>query len=426
LLPRSSSNGTSIVSTLCVAVASLTSAAVTPPSPSLADPKEDKKKLKKEKKKIDKHIETKIVDLSETDKNLYKLKKEEKSSSRKKGRTRDSYGTEQVSQFIIEDKSDGEKKKKNILKNKNMKNGKITEVGMGDDLDEQNDANEAEGKESSKSRKKKRKSEKVKKAATNNVNELENEIEDGSYQQNGKSKKARKMKKELVLSRNDEGSVEKGGGLGEDEVYQISSGDEDCSRGMKKWITEFHQRRPGVKILQQRIDDFITAHDAQEELARKEREARAAEGGWTVVVHNKGRKKTTDTESGIVVGSVAQAAVMDKMDKKKSKEVGLDFYRFQKREAKRNGVKPGTLVVIPKHGRRIRKFSLGFGALDACLLCDDVGLAELEQGNYDVAEQIRAGQTTDTAAESCKEVSTLLNAAKDIRKHSLRLIYIRN
>ncbi|KAK2984306.1 hypothetical protein RJ640_026529 [Escallonia rubra] len=146
--------------------------------------KEGMKKLKKEKKKIDEHIETKIVNLSETDKNLYKLKKE-KSSSRKKGRTGDSYGTEQISQFIIEDKSVGEKKKKKILRSKNMKNDKIIEVGMGDDLDEQNDANEAEGKESSKSRKKKRKSEKVKKAATDNVDELKNEIEDGSYQQNG-------------------------------------------------------------------------------------------------------------------------------------------------------------------------------------------------------------------------------------------------
>ncbi|KAK2985891.1 hypothetical protein RJ640_008715 [Escallonia rubra] len=355
LLPRSSSNGTSIVSTLCVAVASLMSAAVTPPSSSLADPVT---------------LTGLLIDLL--------------------------------------NKSDGEKKKNKILKNKNMKNDKIIEVGMEDDLDEQNDANEAEGKESSKSRKKKRKSEKVKKAATNNVDELENEIEDGSYQQNGdenaeviqstsqgskgqfaaddetnvntrKSKKACKMKKELVLSRNDDRSVEKGEGLEEDEVYEISSGDEDCSRGKKKWITEYYQRRPGVKILQQRIDDFVIAHDAQEEQARKEREARAAEGGWTVVVHHKGRKKTTDTESGIVVGSVAQAAIMDKMDKKKSKEVGLDFYRFQKRESKRNEI--GTLVVILKHGRRIRMFSLGFGTLDACLLCDDMGLAELEQGS---------------------------------------------
>ena len=58
---------------------------------------------------------------------------------------------------------------------------------------------------------------------------------------------------------------------------------------------------------------------------RKEKEALAAEGGWTVVLHHKGRKKTTDSESGIVVGSVAQAAVENKMAKKKCKQVGLDF-----------------------------------------------------------------------------------------------------
>lgn len=72
--------------------------------------------------------------------------------------------------------------------------------------------------------------------------------------------------------------------------------------------------------------------------ARVEREAQAAEGGWTVVVHHKGRKKTTEAETGVVVGSVAQAAVLDKMAKKKTKEVGVDFYRFQRREAHKNGM----------------------------------------------------------------------------------------
>lgn len=57
-----------------------------------------------------------------------------------------------------------------------------------------------------------------------------------------------------------------------------------------------------------------------------------------MVVHHKGRKKTTDAESGVTVGSVAQAAVEDKMAKKKHKEVGLNFYRFQRREAQRNGM----------------------------------------------------------------------------------------
>jgi ribosomal RNA-processing protein 7 len=57
-----------------------------------------------------------------------------------------------------------------------------------------------------------------------------------------------------------------------------------------------------------------------------------------VVEHHKGKKKTTDSESGIAVGSVAQAAVENKLARKKPKELGLDFYRFQKRDAQRNGM----------------------------------------------------------------------------------------
>lgn len=155
----------------------------------------------------------------------------------------------------------------------------------------------------------------------------------------GKSKKARKKKKKDHNSlMKDEELEENTREADVDDVYMISSGDEDCLKGMKKWVTEYHQSRPGLKVLQQRIDEFITAHEAKLEQERKEREALAAEGGWTVVVHHKGRKKTTDAESGIAVGSVAQAAVEDKMAKKKKKEVGLDFYRFQRREAKRNEI----------------------------------------------------------------------------------------
>ncbi|GAU16959.1 hypothetical protein TSUD_37170 [Trifolium subterraneum] len=73
-------------------------------------------------------------------------------------------------------------------------------------------------------------------------------------------------------------------------------------------------------------------------IERKAKEALAAEGGWTVVEHHKGRKKTTDSESGIAVGSVAQAAVVNKLARKKPKEMCLDFYRFQKREAQRNEI----------------------------------------------------------------------------------------
>ncbi|KAK6128770.1 hypothetical protein DH2020_037476 [Rehmannia glutinosa] len=154
----------------------------------------------------------------------------------------------------------------------------------------------------------------------------------------GKSNKRGKMKKKSRSVENEISSsnlLEKRGEDVQDEVYQMSSGDEDYTKGMKKWITQYHQSRPGIKVLQEKIDDFIMAHEAQEE---QREEAQAEEGGWTVVVHHKGRKKTTEAETGIAVGSVAQAAVLDKMAKKKTKEVGIDFYRFQKREAHRNEI----------------------------------------------------------------------------------------
>lgn len=71
---------------------------------------------------------------------------------------------------------------------------------------------------------------------------------------------------------------------------------------------------------------------------RKEREERSAEDGWQLVQHHKGRKKTKDAESGITVGSVAQAVVESKRAKKKNTDIGLDFYRFQRKEAQRNGM----------------------------------------------------------------------------------------
>uniref|UniRef100_A0A2P2JMM2 Ribosomal RNA-processing protein 7 C-terminal domain-containing protein n=1 Tax=Rhizophora mucronata TaxID=61149 RepID=A0A2P2JMM2_RHIMU len=79
-------------------------------------------------------------------------------------------------------------------------------------------------------------------------------------------------------------------------------------------------------------------HEEKIEQERKEREARIAEEGWTVVKQHKGRKKSADAESGITVGSVAQAVVEDQTNKKKRKEVGLNFYRFQIKDAQRNGM----------------------------------------------------------------------------------------
>ncbi|KAE8681278.1 hypothetical protein F3Y22_tig00111332pilonHSYRG00091 [Hibiscus syriacus] len=181
-----------------------------------------------------------------------------------------------------------------------------------------------QGKKKDKLSKTKRKS-KEKNASVGTVDKL---VDENEVHAQDKFRKDRKKKSNGQL-------VDKSKAAQEDEVYEIPSGDDDCSKGMKKWFTDYHQSRPGLKVLQQRIDDFIIAYEEKLEQEKKEKEARLTEGGWILVEHHKGRKKTTDSESGTTVGSFSQAAVEEKLAKKKNKEVS-DFYRFQKRETQRN------------------------------------------------------------------------------------------
>ncbi|KAK6933803.1 Ribosomal RNA-processing protein 7, C-terminal domain [Dillenia turbinata] len=229
------------------------------------------------------------------------------------------------------------KKRRKGEKSKGVDAANLDEVGVENEKASVSVEAEAEKQNEKLVWKKKRKLEKKLKAMPR-----KNDVEDVSEEQSVKMQKAQE-KKDKQSATKDEKLQENGGAPEPDEVFEISSGDEDSSKGMKKWITEYHESRPGLKALQQQIDEFITSYEAQEEQARNEKEARIAEGGWTVVVHHKGRKKTTESESGVAVGSVAEAAVLDKMAKKKSKEVGLDFYRFHKKEAQRNGWR-GNLV----------------------------------------------------------------------------------
>lgn len=110
-------------------------------------------------------------------------------------------------------------------------------------------------------------------------------------------------------------------------------------QGMKKWIANYKSKRPGVEVLQRQIDQWMADYDARELQAKRDREAAEAEDGWTVVVAKTGRKKTTD-ETGLSVGAVALEAAEDRGNKKRKKkaDAALDFYRFQRHEARRNEV----------------------------------------------------------------------------------------
>ncbi|XP_006338301.1 uncharacterized protein [Solanum tuberosum] len=219
------------------------------------------------------------------------------------------------------------KEKKRKKKNLNMQNRRSK-----DDIDEchiayhKDESNNADGeKKKSKSSKQKRKSNTL--AESGGVNQS-NEIEDDEIGQENTissepdNQETRKSKRKKRKSDKKAGKAEVDG----------------VPKRQREWVADYYQNRPGLDVLQERIDEFIIDYEAKKEQEKKEKEALAAEDGWTVVVHHKGRKKTTDSETGIAVGSVSQAAVMDNVAKKKNKDVGLDFYRFQKREAKRNEI----------------------------------------------------------------------------------------
>ncbi|XP_031397397.1 eukaryotic translation initiation factor 5B [Punica granatum] len=229
----------------------------------------------------------------------------------------------------------GEKKKR---RKREKKDSADVEDAFHTDIEGNNSIKVKDGKKSKKSSLKKKMKVHIE---SESQGEPEPQMSDGLEIMNGKkgkSKKDKRKKKALKQSREGEELVEDKAEPSKEEVYHISSEDEDSPKGMKKWLMEYHQSRPGLKILQQRIDEFITAHEEKLEEERKEREARAADGGWTVVTHHKGRKKTTESDTGTVVGSVSEAALKDQMAKKKHKEVGLDFYRFHKKEAQRNEI----------------------------------------------------------------------------------------
>ncbi|WCJ25461.1 hypothetical protein M5689_007345 [Euphorbia peplus] len=301
---------------------------------------EDNEKIKPVEKKKRKRDKGNNADTGKSIQVIEEVKEENEKikpigKTKKKRPEGNNVDTGNVVQLIKEKnvKADGKKIKKKALKKKrkhgdknNSLVGNSNQLGIEDEgvLEKQHDDG-AEDKNPSESQ--------------GNLDNPKLEIEaiDATETRARKSKKSKKRKKESDTSPKSENILKKKEVI-QDEVYCISSGEEDCSKGMKKWLMEYHQSRPGLKVLQQRIDDFMNAHDEKLEQERKEREEEASKDGWTVVVHHKGRKKTTDSESGITVGSVAPAVAENLGTAKKHKEVNLDFYRFQKRESQRNEI----------------------------------------------------------------------------------------
>ncbi|KAM3286347.1 glutamic acid-rich protein isoform X1 [Capsicum chacoense] len=305
------------------------------------------KEKKRKKKKLDMQNRRSKEEIDEChlsyhkEENFAKLTKEKKRKKKKldmqNRRNKDEMNKHHLSSHKADESNnaDGEKKKSKSSKQKRKSNALAESGGVNqsseieDGIGQENTiSSEPDNQETRKSRRKKRKGDK-----------RAGKVEGVPKRQKGNLKEDGDIveKDHTFSTAKDSFPVEREQAE-EEEIYELSSGDEDYSKGMRKWVADYYQNRPGLEVLQERIDEFIVDYEAKKEQEKKEKEALAAEDGWTVVVHHKGRKKTTDSETGIAVGSVSQAAVMDNMAKKKNKDVGLDFYRFQKREAKRNEI----------------------------------------------------------------------------------------
>uniref|UniRef100_A0A7R9VQG7 Ribosomal RNA-processing protein 7 C-terminal domain-containing protein n=1 Tax=Chlamydomonas euryale TaxID=1486919 RepID=A0A7R9VQG7_9CHLO len=106
--------------------------------------------------------------------------------------------------------------------------------------------------------------------------------------------------------------------------------------GVKAWVHEHKALRPGNKVLQARLDEWVAEFDEAE--ARKEREHTnaMAEDGWTVVTRGKGRAKTTEDGDTTVRSGGLSAAAAKARGAAAGPAVEGTFYRFQARDKRRS------------------------------------------------------------------------------------------
>ncbi|EGF82547.1 hypothetical protein BATDEDRAFT_86342 [Batrachochytrium dendrobatidis JAM81] len=105
--------------------------------------------------------------------------------------------------------------------------------------------------------------------------------------------------------------------------------------GINKWILQHIAMFPKTDHLQSQVDQAMSLFDDSEERAKQELEKKhnaPDDDGFVLVTRGRGKYNTSSDGKGAVV-TVAQESAKTL----KPKNLGLvDFYRFQKREAKRN------------------------------------------------------------------------------------------
>ncbi|CAI5505410.1 unnamed protein product [Closterium sp. Naga37s-1] len=119
--------------------------------------------------------------------------------------------------------------------------------------------------------------------------------------------------------------------------------------GMEGWLNAYADERPGLAHLQAEADAYISEYEDRLERERREAEERALrsqeDDGWTVVRSSSASRRNRDPSSGVSMGVISKAraqVLAVKLQQKQKKQQAaaaeaLKFYRFQHREARRQG-----------------------------------------------------------------------------------------
>ncbi|PWA96505.1 ribosomal RNA-processing protein 7 [Artemisia annua] len=219
--------------------------------------KKMKKKMKKTGASEDNNNKRKIVSVSSSDSSN---KTSDKKRNKLKKDKQTPLLTDSSNQQLTTDNMDVAKSNKKVKKAASNKKRKGTELPeaetieaivsiIPDEVHESKSSDPKRDKKTSKSKKKKRDKESRKKdSARENVSHS-----DDADKQSGNLKSTSQIDNAAALFDD------------EDEVYEMSSGDEDETTGMKRWITKYHRARPGAEVLMENIDEFLVEYAAQKE-----------------------------------------------------------------------------------------------------------------------------------------------------------------
>lgn len=126
-----------------------------------------------------------------------------------------------------------------------------------------------------------------------------------------------------------ESSLDKALELSDDYVITLSSDENMCLTGLRKWCKEYNDSLYNENITKKQVEEYLTLYD-KEIKNRIEQIAEEDDDGWVTIAGGKKRGQFAPSRKESTIGKV-----QEKEEQRKKKKQLLNFYTFQIRESKK-------------------------------------------------------------------------------------------